>query len=221
VEHIVNKVYNDILEFGAVQRGWMGVIAETVTDLDIKKFGLEDVSGIQLKSITRNSAADQAGLEKNDIILHINAERVTSVADFNGKLAMHRPGDVLQLKIYRNEQLINEKVTLLNHLNTTDFVAIRKDKILKQIGIEIRELSSEEKERTNKPKGIKVLSILQSSPAQLANMENNYIITAINGSDFKTAQNAVDLINKNKKRLQFDGFYEGYPGSYSYSIDLD
>ncbi|HNB32129.1 MAG TPA: trypsin-like peptidase domain-containing protein, partial [Saprospiraceae bacterium] len=78
--NLVNKVIMDLKEFGAVQRGLLGVTIENVDDQKSKTFGLAKVAGVYISNTSKGGAADVAGLKPDDIILEINGHHVNNVS---------------------------------------------------------------------------------------------------------------------------------------------
>jgi len=95
------------------------------------------------------------------------------------QIGRHRPGDKINVTYVRDGNIENTEVTLKNKLNSTDFVAVRKDKVLLDLGFELRDLSSSELNK-NTTDGVMVVSVYQNSTVGKANVEPGYIITKIN-----------------------------------------
>lgn len=214
--NIVQKVINDIKEFGSVQRGWLGLDISNVNNEIAKDFGLPDVYGVHVEMVLRKGAAKEAGLRKNDIIIDVNGKPTNSTPEFMEQIATYRPGDKLKLRIFRNGIEFTTYATLRNHLNTTDIITVRKDAVLKGIGLEIRDLSSEE--LIDKKPGTKVVSVHNGSIVDKTNLEPGYIITMINEEPVKNANDAVRLLNEAKGVIVLEGYYEKYPGNFPYKF---
>ena len=217
---LVKKVVRDIKEYGVVQRGWMGV---TIFNLDSKKaddLGISEVKGVVIDALTRGGAAKTAGLEKGDLLLSINNIPTNTTPRFTEIIGQFRPGDELKVKYFRDGKIEHKLVILRNQLNTTDFVAVRKDQILTDIGVELREMDSNEITR-NAEKGVYVVSVYKNSKAGFANIEPGYIITSINDEAVRTVNKFIELIQEYKGPVVFNGYYENYPGEFPYTFNLN
>ncbi len=106
------KVASDIIEFGEVQRGMMGVGIQTVDDRIARRINLDRIEGVLINGIGRNSAALEADLRPDDVILAINGDRVNESNLLQEKVAMFRPGDIIELKIWRRGQTFMQPLTL-------------------------------------------------------------------------------------------------------------
>lgn len=217
--NIVQKVTNDILTYGAVQRGWMGV---NILDLDaslVQSLSLPNSNGILLDLVERNGAADDAGLIRGDVITHIGGNAINSTALFTEQLALKRPGDQVKVDYIRKGQLASTRVTLRNQLNSTDYIAIRKDPELIALGLEVRDLDQSEQVRIGKT-GVYVVSVMKGSKISGTNMEPGYIIHTFNDESIESVEEFITLIKSTDGNVFLDGFYEKYPGNFPYAFAL-
>ena len=215
--NLAKKIIYDIKEFGAVQRGWMGITIVNVNAEIANELGVEAIEGVYLEAVSKDGAAKEAGLRRNDLLTSVNGFETNAVPSFMEQVARYRPGDVIEVGYFRNGQRLKAKITLRNQLNTTDFVAVRKDKILSDLGFELRSLDTKESKRLN-TQGIYVVSIYGNSVIKETNMEPGYIITSINDKPIKDIDMLVDYLEQNKGTIYLEGFYEKYPGEYPYSF---
>ena len=217
---LVKKVVRDIKEYGVVQRGWMGV---TIFNLDSQmadQIGADEVKGVFIDAVTRDGAAKAAGLKKGDVLLSINDIPTNTTPRFTEIIGQFRPGDEVKVEYFRDGKQEYTNVTLRNQLNTTDFVAVRKDQILTKIGLELREMDSNEIAR-NSQKGVFVVSVYKNSKAGEANIEPGYIITSINDKEVRTVNELIQIVESYKGPIVFNGYYENYPGEFPYTFDLN
>ena len=217
---LVKKVVRDIKEYGVVQRGWMGVTIYNIDSQMADDLGTDGVKGVVIDALTRAGAAKDAGLQKGDVLLSIDDVPTNTVPRFMEIIGQHRPGDQLKVEYFRNGSEQSTTVTLRNQLNTTDFVAVRKDQILTNIGFELREMDSNELER-NAEKGVYVVSVYKNSKAGEANIEPGYIITSINKQRIQSVDSFIEIIEEFKGPVVFNGYYENYPGEFPYTFNLN
>ncbi len=110
--NIVKKITDDILEFGSIQKGVLGVKAAELNGEIAKKLGINQTEGVYIYEIEKNSGADKAGLETGDIIIKINNIKVATMADLLGYLKTKRPGDKIEVTIIRNNTIKHFNITL-------------------------------------------------------------------------------------------------------------
>lgn len=218
--NLVRKVIYDLQEFGTVQRGLLGVTIENVDNQRAKQFGLERVAGVYISNISKNGAADEAGLKPDDIILEVNNRIVNSVSELQEIIGRYRPGTEVRLSYWRNGQKLTAKAVLKNQINSTELISTRRDPILIEFGFEVRDLSEREIS-TIKTKGVRVLSIYRESKIWNTNMIPNYIITHVNGKKITNVDEMIREFEAAQGKISLDGFYEEYRGRYPYSFNKD
>lgn len=106
------KVAKDIIEFGEVKRGLMGVSIQTVDSRNANRLGLERIEGVLINGIGSNSAAEEAELRPDDVILAVNSTPVNESNYLQEKVAMFRPGDEITLTIWRRGNQFDRLLTL-------------------------------------------------------------------------------------------------------------
>jgi len=217
--NIVQKVVKDILSYGTVQRGWLGVNIFNIDSETMQQLNLKNGKGVLVDLVERNSAAADAGLQREDIIKTINSIKINSISTFTEQLALRRPGDNVTIGYLRNGKLQTAQVTLRNQLNTTDFIAVRKDKEFIDLGIEVRDLDSGEKIRLGK-NGVYVVSVARGTKIHGTNMEPGYIIEQFNGNPVNNVDDLLRYINDSSGNVFLEGFYEKYPGQFPYAFVL-
>ncbi len=216
--NLAKKVIYDIREYGAVQRGWLGVTISKVDDKISKMLKMKRVRGVYVDLVTKESAAYDAGLKTGDIILEVNRKETNTVSEFMEQVSQYRPGDIIDLKYMHNGLTKEVKATLRNQLNTVDFIAVRKDKILSDLGFELRNLDSKEQQRLNTD-GVYVVSIYKGSKISRTNMDAGYIITTFNNEEIGSVDQFIELLKEENDEVYLDGFYENYPGTYPYTFN--
>ncbi len=221
--NLAKKVLEDIRQYGSPKRGWLGVVIHAVDNEVAENAGLSDVTGVVLDKVNSGSAAEAAGLDDGDIILSIDGQKVTSSPDFIGKVAQHHPGDVLTFAFIRDHKNKETKVTLSDSRTSTSAdIATAKsaDAILDEIGLTVRDLN--EKEKSKLPRsGILVNEIAKDSQSKSVNMEENFIITRVNGIRVTNLLALERELQRAGSKLYLQGYYENFPGDFAYSISLN
>lgn len=106
------KVASDIIEFGEVRRGLMGVRIETVDSRIANRVGLDRIEGVIISGIGRESAAQESGLRPDDVILAVNGREVNESNFLQERVAMFRPGDDIVLTIWRSGEVFDRSLRL-------------------------------------------------------------------------------------------------------------
>ncbi len=216
---IVSKVVKDIKQYGAVQRAWLGVSVVDINFDMAQSKGLDFVGGAMIDLVEKESAAKKAGLRSEDVIVSINGKQTSSVSQFLEIISQFRPGDSVVVDYYRGNKSYSATAVLQNQINSTDFIAVRKDKLLKDLGFELRELDSGERSRLS-TEGVMVVSIIRDSKISDTNMDPNYIITSVNGAKIRNVDELIAQFKSIKGKVELKGFYENWPGNYPYVFYL-
>jgi Do/DeqQ family serine protease len=215
--NLARKVINDIKEFGSVQRGWLGIEIINVDNNIANTYKLKEVGGVYLEMCYADGAATAAGLKRGDVILSVDGIETNTVAEFTEKIGTYRPGDKIEIYYFRNGVVNNTKVTLRNQINSTDIVIYRKDKELREFGIELRKLTQKEAKEIGQS-GYYVVTVYKESPADLINIEPGYIITEMNGKDFTDVDLLIAHLNDKNAEISFEGKYQNYPEKFKYKV---
>lgn len=215
--NLAKKIIRDLKDFGVVQRGILGVRISEMTSQLAKELGLKEIEGVHLTSVTSGSGADDAGLQKGDVIISINGVKTKTLPVLQEQVARYRPGNVLKVEYIRSEKIYRTDVVLKNQKNTTELVNIRNDKILETVGFELRELTESEK-RNLKTKGVYVISIYKGSKIERTNMDPNFIITKINDDEVESVDEAIRLLSDASGKVMVEGVYKDYTGQYLYTF---
>ena len=193
--NIAKKVIEDIMEFGVVQYGFLGVTGSSLNSSISKVLGIKDTEGFYINSIEEGSGANIAGIKSGDIIKQIDGISINKFSDLKGYLNSKKPNDVVKIKLKTNskETLVSVK---LNKNERIQFYLIgilkniSKDE-LKQFnvssGVKISEFNDNYKKYWN-DYGIKIGNIVKS-------INGNKIQTILDVEKILISRNYHDPIN--------------------------
>ena len=220
--NLVLKVVHDIMKFGIVQRGFLGVVINDLTPSLARSMGYNSMNGVYVEQVNPRSAASEAGLKHGDIIISVQNKKIKNKAEVLELVAEQKPGDKISMDYFRGGQMMQTQVTLKNKDNNTGLVQPENPDerydIFKRIGItDVRELTNQESRKMS-AKGIKVVSIERGSQIDRTNMEIGFIITRINDTKIESVDQAAILIKKLTGQILIEGVYEDFPDSYFYKI---
>ena len=98
---IALDIMQEILEYGKVTRGWMGVEGTEITARAAMATGNPNIKGALIVGVFIDSPADKAGIQAGDIMVAVDGKAVTGVRDLLEKISLHKPGDIIEVDIYR------------------------------------------------------------------------------------------------------------------------
>ena len=213
--NLVQKVIRDLREYGEVQRAYLGVGIQDLDSETARDIGLPNAEGVYINHVTTNGAAEDAGLEKGDVVIGINGTRVKRTSELQEYVGRYRPGDQVSIEYWRGGKKSRIRVTLKDLNNSTAVVRARGDELEGQLGFELRDLSREEQQRL-RVQGAMVTSVRRGSIVFLTNMQPGFVISSVNGDRVATASETIEAIKNAYNSLVLDGYYEGEPDLYSY-----
>lgn len=106
------KVIEDLLEYGNVQRGFLGIQGSGLDAKRAQMLGVDDTQGVYVASVEPDSGAEQAGLEEGDIIKNIDGMSIYKFSDLTGYLNAKRPNDIVSLTLKRQGKELIKNVVL-------------------------------------------------------------------------------------------------------------
>ncbi len=206
--NIVKKAAFDIINYGVVQRAWLGVSIKNI----------EGENGVIVERVNSNGAADDCGINAGDKILSIEGVRIFNVAQFEANIANFKPGDLINIEYVRAGEKKIVKALLKNNLNTTDLIANRKDDILIDLGFVLRDLTTKEK-REISDFGVMVVSVINGTKISNINIEPGYIIKNINGEEISNVNDFIQKYKQASTTVKLKGIYKSYPGIFPYVFE--
>ena len=112
--NIVKKVVEDFLQYGSLQRAYLGIIIAEITEELAEEKGITEMSGVYIVDVEEKGGAKAAGIKEDDILLSVNNIAVNSNSQLIGVIGQYRPGDKVKVKIQRKGEVIDKEVTLKN-----------------------------------------------------------------------------------------------------------
>jgi Do/DeqQ family serine protease len=115
--NLMNRIVKDLIAYGEVRRGFMGVSIEGITDRRARQIGLDSIRGVYVSAVRRNGAADRAGMREGDVVLRIQSEEVDAPNELQSAVARQRPGDRIGVTVWRDGRVSEYQVRLLGRNN--------------------------------------------------------------------------------------------------------
>jgi serine protease Do/serine protease DegQ len=109
---IAGSIMTQILDYGEVRRGLLGVNIQTIDAEAAKALGNSVESGALITGIQADSAAEQAGLQVGDIIVEVNDKKVEGAAELRNRIGLLRSGDEVRIKYLRDNKILTSKAEL-------------------------------------------------------------------------------------------------------------
>lgn len=183
--NIARKVVQDIIEYGNVQNGILGVTGGALNSGSAEKLSLNETEGFYIDSVEENSGAAMAGLESGDIIKKIDHVKISKFSDLSGYLSTKRPDDVVSVSILRDGAVKEIAVTLTRNQAFT----------IPQFGM-VKNASKEELKKYHATQGVKIsrLSENYSKYLRANGVDEGNIVTAINNIKVNNIEDVQEII---------------------------
>jgi serine protease Do len=219
--NLVTKVVEDIIKFGAVQRGFLGI---TIRDLDgnlAKEKDLSISEGVLVDSVNKESAAKDAGIKKGDVIVKVGSVKVNSSSELQEQIARHRPGDQVGLTVNRDGKEMVFSATLKNKEGKSEVTKSERKEIFEVLGAEFTDLTAKDKKAAKVEEGVKVSKIFPGGKLKTqTDMKDGFIITKVDKQPVKSAKELAALLEKKSGGVMLEGVYDDLPGNYYFAIGL-
>ena len=195
---IMNKVVADLKQYGTVQRAVIGIQGGDVKNfIDMQKEEGKEVDfgtmeGVYIDKVTDDGAAADAGLKKGDVIVAVDGQKVTRMAELQEIIAKKRPGDKVSLTYMRDKKKQTETITLKNEQGNTKVV---KHADIDVLGANFREIGKEVKSQLNISYGLEVTKVNKGKMSE-AGISRGFIIQRVNDESIKTIEDLQRVVKE-------------------------
>lgn len=201
--NIVRKIVADMVEYGDVQRAYLGL---DIIDIDAhiaEKLEIDEIEGVYVAGIWENGAGQKAGVETGDIILSINDFKINSNSELLEIISRYRPGEKLDLDIKRSGKIRKVKLELQNKYGDTGIV---KSESIESLGAKFELVSDYDKLRLRIKSGIQVTDVFEGKFAS-NRIQKGYIIVRVNNTYINSVSELELLIKNSHGSLFIEGIY--------------
>lgn len=220
--NIVSKVVEDILKYGTVQRGWLGVSIGNVTGDLVTEHDLQITEGAFVSDFAEKSAAKEAGIQKGDVIVKIDDTSIRTSSAVIEHIGRHRPGDKINITVNRKGKEYTYPVVLKNREGTLTAVKAEERSGLAALGMEVEDLDATVLKKLDLKNGIRVKSLGNGKLSRYTDIREGFIITKVNDIPVKTAKEFSEIMKTKKEGeiVTLSGTYEDFPREFLYSFRM-
>jgi len=199
--NMAKHVYEQLIQSGTVERGFLGVMPNDLDPEAAEVFGLKDAKGVAISEVTEGSAAEKAGLRLNDVVLELDGEPVESADSFRNRIAMLKPGEKVKLLVWRDGKRRTFDVKLDKRPSTQELTGAPQD-ALEELGFSVRNLTDESAERYGYEgeSGVIVVSVEPGSQAAQLGIVPGVLIKEVNLQAVKNTTQFNEAIAKARKK---------------------
>ncbi|MEY4930535.1 MAG: hypothetical protein RI909_1259 [Bacteroidota bacterium] len=222
--NIVSKITEDLISFGTVQRGWLGIEIRSVSSDLVKENDLTVNEGAYVAGFgdaADKSAAKAAGIKEGDVVVKLDEAPIKSSTALIEYVGRKRPGDKISVTVNREGKTLVIPVTLKSREGKT--AVSREEKAeAAALGWELEDVDSKVLKRMDLTGGVKVSSITNGKIKRYTDIREGFIITHIDDVAVKSAKEVNEILKKKKAGdlITIAGVYEDYPREYIFALRM-
>ncbi len=217
---IAQKVVEDIIKYGEVQRAVLGVQIRNVNSQLKEEFDLkiDELNGAYIIGVQRDGAADRSGIKPGDVILEVEGKDIKDVAELQAEINSYRPGDEVTVTVIRDGKKKQFDVTLRNREGGKEIITAGQ--ALESLGAKFEKLNEQAKQRIGIKHGVQVTRLEEGS-LQKAGIREGFIITYIEGNKITSVQDIKEIFSQipEGSKLEVEGLYPGGNMIYVYQVE--
>ncbi len=214
--NLVARVVEDLIAYGEVQRGYLGVTIQEIDAPQARELGLPGVQGVLITEVRKGGAADQAGVQAGDVVLRVNGRAVNAPNELQSVVARYRPGDRLKLEIWRKGRRLQVQVELMGRdapayrewfSELTQEAPPQMPELapetprgsvynLEAWGLGLRDLTASERTAFDVDGGVYVAYVARGSVAEEAGLPRDVVILQMEGIDVAALEDALMLLEE-------------------------
>jgi serine protease Do len=219
---IVSKIVEDLLQFGVVQRGWLGVSIQPVNSQLAKEKDLNVNEGAFIAAFADKSSAKEAGLKEGDVVTKIDNTRIRSNTALIEYIGRHRPGDKLEVTVNRKGKEMTFPVVLKSREGKTGVVKAEERDAFAALGMELEDVDAKVLKNLDIEHGVRVKSLGNGKLARYTDIHEGFIITKVNETPVKSVKELNELLKKKKsgELVILSGIYEDLPREFNYAFRM-
>ena len=187
---IAKGIVTQLVEFGGVKRGVLGVMITTVTPALAEALDLNVENGALINQVVEDSAAQAAGLQAGDVVIAVDGTPIDTAADLRNRIGLKRVNDDVNLNIIRDgkQKTINAKV---GEPGATMLAGGTKIEKLK--GAEFTNIPSEHPQQ-GQVEGVLVTKVESGSPAARSGLRQNDIVQTVNNRNVRSVDDLANIL---------------------------
>lgn len=219
---LMERVVTDLIEYGEMKRGYLGVSIQPVDAEVADEVGLKNIHGVYVAGVRQGSAADRAGLRRGDIVEAVAGTPVNAPNQLQSAVAMQRPGDVVAVRIWRAGRVQTIEVELMGEDTPVyqEWISDRQSSSqpepspqgpppsegppgtiteLQKWGMGLRPIDDQERAKFGVEAGVYVAYVEKGGSAADAGLPRDVVITALEDTPVERPGDVQSLLSKTEK----------------------
>jgi len=214
---IAMKVANDLIQYGEVQKAIPGIEAVEITPELAEEMKLNTLEGVIVMHVLKGGAADQAGIQRNDVIIKLGGQMISGMGSFEEALSYYYPGQKLSVSFSRNG---SAKIAELSLQNLEGGSGVLKREYFNStiLGARLEAVNTIERDRLGVDFGVKITALTKGYLRDLG-LRDGFVITQINQEPAKEPKAVGKFLEDFSGKLLLEGVApNGQPFMQSYNV---
>lgn len=204
--NIVRKVVGDLMEFGIVQRAFIGVNIRAIDDKLKDEADLIDLNGVYIAGISAGGAADEAGLKEGDVIKKIGAVEIKNIPELHEQLSKFRPGDEVNVSVLRKDKFQTFPIVLRNKYGSTEIIKKERIELASTLGASFEEVDKNDKKQLKIEHGLKIVK-LDAGKLRKAGIREGFIILKADNIPIRSMEDLEKALAEKSGGVLIEGIY--------------
>ena len=218
---IVKKVSNDLMNFGSVSRGFLGISIRDMDSKIAKEINIDRANGVYVDSVATSGAAKEAGVKAKDVIISIDGMETMTSSKLQEIVMRKRPGDKVKILLIRNGNERKELVATLQKQEASPKITKTKNpELLTDLGVQLVPISKEDQKNYKVKNGLKVTKLYNGKLKKNTNIREGFVITAVNNKEVSTIDSFIEAVEAQQGGIMLEGKYAGDPTYYYYAFGM-
>lgn len=216
--NIARKVVDDLMEFGTVQRAFIGVSIRDIDSELADELGIDDLNGIYVIETSEDGAAAAAGIKKGDVIRKVGGAKVSDVPSLQEKLSAYSPGDKVLIGVERDDAFREYLIQLKNRYGDVQLVKDESVRLRDDLGAVFEVVDKSDLKELGLQNGVRVKN-LSDGVLFKSGIREGFIVTKIDNERVYSESDIIEMLEGRKGGILVEGKYpDGTDGYYGFGL---
>ena len=194
--NMVQLLTRQIIEYGEVRRGRLGVIAQNLTPELAEALGIDTTRGAVIAQVIPDSAADDAGLQEGDVVVAVNEREIVDASSLRNTIGLFRADEEIEVSFLRD----GKRQSMRIRIRAIEPVAGQGLKINKRLeGIRLADIDDEDGPQGQR--GVRAVEVVQTSLAWRAGLREGDLIISVNKQPIYSLKDVEHAVDENDAML--------------------
>ena len=214
--NIVKKIAYDLMDFGSVKRAVLGITMQPIDDKIADELKLSSRNGVYISEVSKNGAADKAGIKAGDVLIAIDSYNVNSTSAVQEAVSRFSPGDETVVTVIRDGK--EKKIDVTFKGTSEENGTVADDGSVAFYGSSIKPADEKILNKLGLKNGVEIVEL---GPGKLmeSGATEGFIILYVNDVPVKTPKDVIDIVKKSKRTVFIEGVTpSGRTGYFGFGI---